>query len=213
MAFTNNEGIKLVESVISAVRANRDFLSEIDGAAGDGDHGINMNKGFTFAQEEIAAKESVNMSEGFMIISNILVSKIGGSMGPLYGSFFRGLGVASKKSEVIDKHVLLAMFLKAFSNITALTEAKVGDKTLIDVLDPAIDAYKKAVEQDLDFNKCLNDMMEAAENGLLSTKDMVAKIGRSSRLGERSKGHQDAGATSCCIILGAISDAVKFMEK
>ena len=142
MEFTNKDGIKLVDKVISTIQENRDYLSQIDGEAGDGDHGINMNKGMTFAQEELEKKDGVNMSQGFLTISKILISKIGGSMGPLYGSFFRGLSVASKKMEVIDSQVMSEMLCKAYSNLSDLTDAKPGDKTLIDVLSPAIEAYE-----------------------------------------------------------------------
>ena len=179
MEFTNKDGIKLVDKVISTIQENRDYLSQIDGEAGDGDHGINMNKGMTFAQEELEKKDGVNMSQGFLTISKILISKIGGSMGPLYGSFFRGLSVASKKMEVIDSQVMSEMLCKAYSNLSDLTDAK----------------------------QALKAMTEVAEKGLESTKTMVAKIGRASRLGERSRGHQDAGATSCYLILKAIADA------
>ena len=214
MIFSNSAGIKIVNNVIEAVKVNRIYLSEIDGAAGDGDHGINMSKGFTIAGEEIKNKESVSMSEGFLIISNVLVSKIGGSMGPLYGSFFRGLYSASRKTEIIDKNIMLSMLEKAYSNLSLLTDAKPGDKTLIDVLDPAVSAYKKSAELNYNFNICLENMMSEAEKGLESTKDMTARLGRSSRLGERSRGHIDAGAASCCIILRAITDtAVELMNK
>ena len=121
MEFTNKDGIKLVDKVISTIQENRDYLSQIDGEAGDGDHGINMNKGMTFAQEELEKKDGVNMSQGFLTISKILISKIGGSMGPLYGSFFRGLSVASKKMEVIDSQVMSEMLCKAYSNLSDLT--------------------------------------------------------------------------------------------
>ncbi len=207
MTFSNKEGIKIVSDVINSIKENRDYLSELDGAAGDGDHGINMSKGFKIAEKEMANKESVTMSDGFLIISNVLVSKIGGSMGPLYGAFFRGLYSASKNSEVIDKNIMLSMLEKAYSNISVLTEAKVGDKTLFDVLVPAVLAYRSSVEQDLDFKVSLENMIKAAENGLISTKNMQAKIGRSSRLGERSIGYIDAGAASCCIILKTIANA------
>ena len=193
MEFTNKDGIKLVDKVISTIQENRDYLSQIDGEAGDGDHGINMNKGMTFAQEELEKKDGVNMSQGFLTISKILISKIGGSMGPLYGSFFRGLSVASKKMEVIDSQVMSEMLCKAYSNLSDLTDAKPGDE-----------AYESNKS---DFKQALKAMTEVAEKGLESTKTMVAKIGRASRLGERSRGHQDAGATSCYLILKAIADA------
>ncbi len=206
MYFTNENGAKIVDNVIKAIKDNKDYLSEIDGAIGDGDHGINMNKGFSIAEENLK-NTSYNMSEGFKTICYVLVDDIGGSMGPLYGAFFRGLSVASKKCEKIDKYVLSDMLFKAYDNVKDISVAKVGDKTLIDVLDPAVMAYKIAIDKD-DMDIALEKMIEEAEKGLLKTKDMVAKLGRASRLGERSLGHQDAGATSCFIILKAIKDSI-----
>lgn len=207
MNFTNKQGSKIVDNVILAIQSNRDYLSEVDGAIGDGDHGINMNKGFTIAQEELKDME-YNMSEGLKVISSVLVDKIGGSMGPLYGAFFRGLSVASKKQEVIDKKVFNDMLKKAYDNLTMISPAKVGDKTLIDVLSPAIETYKNAVENDEEFDVALEKMIVSAKNGLEGTKNMVAKLGRASRLGERSLGHQDAGSTSCYIILESIKNSI-----
>lgn len=97
MEFTNKDGIKLVDKVISTIQENRDYLSQIDGEAGDGDHGINMNKGMTFAQEELEKKDGVNMSQGFLTISKILISKIGGSMG-LYMEVFSEALVLHQKN-------------------------------------------------------------------------------------------------------------------
>lgn len=118
--------------------------------------------------------------------------------------FSEALVLHQKKMEVIDSQVMSEMLCKAYSNLSDLTDAKPGDKTLIDVLSPAIEAYESNKS---DFKQALKAMTEVAEKGLESTKTMVAKIGRASRLGERSRGHQDAGATSCYLILKAIADA------
>lgn len=207
MRFSNKAGIFVVNSIIDSIRANRDYLSQVDGTVGDGDHGINMNKGFTIAKEEIDAIESVNMSEGFMIISKVLIDKIGGSMGPLYGNFFRGLSLASKNYETIDEEVMMGMLREAYINVTDITTAVVGDKTLIDVLDPSVRAYESELKSGGNLEACLKSMLTAAEKGLESTKGMVAKLGRGSRLGKRTIGYQDAGATSCYIILKSIVDS------
>lgn len=213
MEFTNKQGHLIVTHIIKEITAKRDELSEIDAAVGDGDHGINMSKGFNFADEEMQGKD-LTMSEGFMTISKMLMNKIGGSMGPLYGSFFRGLSIASRNEEIINKTVIHKMLQKAYANLTDITEASLGDKTLIDVLDPAVRAYETAYERGDDLVACLETMISAAEAGLEATKDMVAKLGRGSRLGERSLGHQDAGATSCYIILKALSDAaIKLVQE
>lgn len=203
MNFTNKDGIRVVDQVIHIVQENRDYLSQIDGEAGDGDHGINMNKGMAFARKELEKNDS-NMSQGFITISKILIEKIGGSMGPLYGSFFDGLGSVSKEKEVIDTQVMSEMFQEAYENLSDLTDAKPGDKSLMDVLIPAIEAYESRKQN---FKEALEAMEEAAREGLESTRMMIAKVGRASRLGERSKGHLDAGAASCCLILTAICQA------
>ena len=204
MTFTNNEGLAIVREMIETIKANREYLSEIDGAAGDGDHGINMSKGFKLAERQI--KDNTTMSEGFGIISDVLLKKIGGSMGPLYGNFFIGLKDASQDKETIDQHTLDAMINDATEKILPLTEAKVGDKTLLDVLIPARDAYHKAAEDGKNLAECATEMVGVAKDCLEKTKSMVAKFGRSSRLGERSIGIQDAGATSCCLLLEALGN-------
>ncbi|MFD3260729.1 dihydroxyacetone kinase subunit DhaL [Paenibacillus lentus] len=206
MEFTNRAGIAVVTAMIEAVCSNRDYLSRIDALVGDGDHGINMSKGFSMAGEELG-KLDADMSEGLLTISKVLVSKIGGSMGPLYGSFFRGMAVASKDESVINTTVMLNMLQKAYGRIAMLTSAQVGDKTLIDVLNPAVKAYEEAAAEGGNMEVCLSHMLDAAKRGLESTKEMAAKVGRGSRLGERAIGHQDAGATSCYIILEALAEA------
>ncbi|GIP10100.1 MAG: dihydroxyacetone kinase subunit DhaL [Paenibacillus macerans] len=207
MEFTNRAGFAVVSAVIEAVCANRDYLSRVDAAVGDGDHGINMSKGFTIAGEELSKQPDADMSAGFLAISTVLVGKIGGSMGPLYGGFFRGLAMASKNEPVIGAAVMGNMLRKAYDRIAVLTDAAAGDKTLIDVLDPAVRAYEEAAAGGGDLEACLGRMLEAARNGLEATKGMAAKLGRGSRLGDRAIGHQDAGATSCYIILGALAEA------
>lgn len=153
-SFTNEAGVSVVEKVIETIKSNREYLSEVDSVGGDGDHGINMNKGFTMAEKEIEGQAQVNMSEGSKIISGVLVNKIGGSMGPLYGSFFRGLSVASRKETEITKEVFGVMLEKAYQNIAMLTEAKIGDKTLMDVLIPAVETYKSQLVEN-SFADCL----------------------------------------------------------
>ncbi|MDQ0360758.1 dihydroxyacetone kinase subunit DhaL [Breznakia pachnodae] len=211
MNFTNKDGVLIVKDIIEAIQKNKDYLSEIDGAIGDGDHGINMNKGFTMALEEL--NENDNMSSGFQVISKTLMSKIGGSMGPLYGNFFRGFYTVSRNEEVIDGVIIGEMLDKAYSNITSISPAKVNDKTLVDVLDPAIHAYHEVYQSTQKTKESLEAMVNASKTGLESTKQMIAKLGRASRLGERSIGHQDAGATSAQIILETFAtSAIKLLK-
>ena len=199
MKFSNIEGNKIVLDIINAIQVNRDYLSEIDGAIGDGDHGINMNKGATIALPDV--EKAKDLTEGLGILAKVLMNKIGGSMGPLYGSIFMGMQEATLDKEEIDGDVIRGMLNTAYENIQMISPAKPNDKTLVDVLDPAINIYNQVYDDSKDVVKALKACSEAAEKGMLSTKDMQARLGRASRLGEKSIGHQDAGATSCYIII------------
>lgn len=206
--FSNQEGSQIVDRIIATIQRNKEYLSEVDSHGGDGDHGINMNKGFTFARQELDELPSYTMSDGLKVISHVLVNKIGGSMGPLYGSFFRGLSVASRKSETITNELMLEMLKKAYKNLSDLTDAKVGDKSLIDVLAPTVETYEKTLNAGGSFNECLSQSHTAAQSGLEATKEIPAKIGRASRIGDRSIGFQDGGATSCYLIIEAMVNTI-----
>lgn len=204
--FLNKDGRVVVDKLIEAIQTNKTYLSDIDGLIGDGDHGINMNKGFTLCAQRL--EEGMNLSEALKTLGRVLMMEIGGSMGPLYGTLFNKMSRACKSEETITREVFGKMLSDAMTGVSELGSAKVGDKTLMDVLIPADEAYRAALEADKDFAACLEDMKAAAEKGWLSTKDLVARIGRAARLGERSRGVLDAGATSCNLILKTMADAM-----
>jgi dihydroxyacetone kinase-like protein len=206
-SFLNNEGLFVVAGLIDTIQQNKGYLSEIDGAIGDGDHGINMNKGFTACRERLG-DQKLSLTAGLKTLGKILLLEIGGSMGPLYGTFFIEMSKACEGKEQIDQAVFGAMLNKALSGVQSLGNAKVGDKTLIDTLFPAAAAYNNAVKQGYSFSEALAAMRTAAEKGKKSTKDLVAKVGRASRLGERSRGVLDAGATSCYLLLASMADSI-----
>ena len=205
--FSNREGIRIVFDLIRAIQENKQYLSDIDGAIGDGDHGINMNKGFTLCRDELLANPD-NLTHGLKTLSKILVMKIGGAMGPLYGTFFKSLAAACDGVDAIDMAVFGRMLSSGREGIQKISDARPGDKTLMDVLLPAEAAYQAAAQTGEPFRVCLDKMAEAARQGRDATKDMVAKLGRSSRLGERSRGVIDAGAASCCLILETIAGTI-----
>lgn len=206
-SFSNAAGLPVVERLIAIIHENREYLSEIDGKIGDGDHGINMDKGFQLTATRLEA--GMSMSEGLRILGRTLLLEIGGSMGPLYGQFFKAMAKVSKDAEEIDAPVCAAMIEAAYEAIQELGDAKPGDKTLVDTLDPAVTAMRGAVEQGASLHDALDTMVSAAETGWQSTEDMVAKIGRSSRLGERSRGVLDAGATSCYLMLKGFAETAQ----
>jgi dihydroxyacetone kinase-like protein len=210
--FTNMTGSIIVDQLILVIQENKQYLSDIDGLIGDGDHGVNMNKGFTMCREELD-KNPGDLAYGLKTLSKILMMKIGGSMGPLYGKFFKAIAVSLDGKEEIGINEMGEALKAAVDAIASISPAKVGDKTLIDTLIPALAAYQKAQAENKSFTEALGAMKIAAIEGRDSTKDMVAKLGRASRLGERSRGVLDAGATSCCLILETIGNEAQLLMK
>lgn len=210
--FTNKDGALIIDNMINVIQENKQYLSDIDGLIGDGDHGINMNKGFTFCREDLD-KNPGDLAHSAMVLSKILLMRIGGSMGPLYGKLYRGFAKELNGKEEIGVNEMGAALDAMLKSIQTISTAKPGDKTLIDTLSPAVEAYKKAVAEGKEFDVVLDEMKAAAIAGRDSTKDMVAQLGRASRLGERSRGVLDAGATSCCLLLETLADTIKELLK
>jgi dihydroxyacetone kinase-like protein len=206
--FKDADGKAVLLKIVKAVQDAKDYLGEVDGLIGDGDHGMNMNKGFTLFEKEIAAKP-IGFCEGLDELGNVLFSQIGGSMGPIYGTIFMDMAETGKGKADLDVAALAAMLRAALDGLEGIVEAKVGDKTLVDTLDPAVQSLEADAAAGKDFAAALDAMKGAAEKGRDSTKNLVAKFGRSARLGERSRGVLDAGATSCCLILCAMADGIK----
>lgn len=203
-SISSKAAVPAVMELVNAINANRELLSEIDGAIGDGDHGINMSTGFTRFREAVAGKD-LNFSTALESLGTTLLEVTGGSLGPLYGSMFISMGEAVPGKENIDAASFLNMLETGRDTMMEIGGAKPGDKTLLDCLCPAIDGYRTALESGATFSTCLHALEQNAEAGKESTRDMVARIGRASRLGERSRGVLDAGATSCCIILTSLA--------
>jgi phosphoenolpyruvate---glycerone phosphotransferase subunit DhaL len=207
-SFKNIEGTIIVKDLIGVIKKNARDLSRIDGLIGDGDHGINMNKGFMLCEKALE-KDSFGFSESLSILGKILLTEIGGSMGPLYGSFFISMAKVSEKEEIITAGIFKEMLNASIIKIQKIGNAKLGDKTLLDTLIPAKNAYFSALDKDMGFSEAIEAMMRAAEKGRDSTIGMVAKIGRAARLGDRSIGFPDAGATSCFLILESFGTSIK----
>ena len=205
--FKNNDGKDIVMNMIKTIQDNRDYLSEVDGAIGDGDHGINMSKGFTLCEKNIKDK-NIGFGEALMILGDILFNEIGGSMGPIYGLLFTQMGRSLEGCEDIDASKFDDMLTAGILSIQDIVTAKVGDKTLMDALLPAQNAFKETLMREKGFYEALVNMKKAAIEGRDATRDMVARLGRASRLGERSRGVIDAGAASCSLILSSMTDSI-----
>lgn len=207
--FLNDKGIVIVDELIKTIQENAKYLSELDGAIGDGDHGINMNKGFTMCKDRLMDKQ-IDLSAGLNILGEVLLNEIGGAMGPLYGMFFIEMSKACNNQKQINSKVFKSMLEAAISGINEvdLSQAKIGDKTMMDTLIPAVEAYTTAINHGKSFIEALEEMKIAAKKGKESTKELIAKVGRASRLGERSKGFLDVGAVSSWLILRSMADSM-----
>ena len=196
-------GSEIVTGLIDTIVSNREYLSEIDGAIGDGDHGINMSKGFAMCGDAIRGR-TLTLAQAFDAVSDALMEGIGGSMGPLYGSLFMGMAESVRERSVLDKQAFLAMLHGGLRELQDISSAGVGDKCLMDTLIPAVAAFEQAAPPG-----AMKPSTGAAARGRDSTRELVAKIGRASRLGERSRGVLDAGAVSCCLLLTRLADEVE----
>ena len=203
--FSNASGGSVVLKMIETIQANKVYLSDIDGQIGDGDHGMNMNKGFTICKEHLDGQD-FSLTQSLHELGSVLFNEIGGSMGPIYGMIFIEMADFADQEKTITAEVFAGMLDAGLDGLWEIVQAQVGDKTLVDTLAPARDAFRAAVTAGKDFAAALQDFKQAAEKGMLSTRDLLSKFGRSSRLGERSRGVLDAGAVSCSLILQAMSD-------
>ncbi len=161
--FKNSDGAVIVDRMIKIIQENKQYLSDIDGAIGDGDHGINMNKGFTMTRDALD-KDPGDFSHGLLTLAKILMMRIGGSMGPLYGKIFKTMGKTFAGQPEIDAKLFNEALQGVKSGMEVLSQAKVGDKTLVDVLYPAIDTFNIAIESEGGFGGALLVMKSAAEN-------------------------------------------------
>ncbi|SOF00536.1 dihydroxyacetone kinase DhaL subunit [Burkholderia sp. OK233] len=199
----------VVVDLVRTINANRQYLSEVDGAIGDGDHGINMSKGFTQCGEHLAARGALpSLPVALGDLSSALMDGIGGSMGPLYGTFFLSMSDTFADHAELDKSLFYQALVAGIASVQEIGDAKVGDKTLIDTLVPARMAYGAALEERKSFRECIGAMVVAAEAGMNSTRDLRARIGRAARLGDRSIGVLDAGACSCFLILRSMGESI-----
>ncbi|HPT76847.1 MAG TPA: dihydroxyacetone kinase subunit DhaL [Defluviitaleaceae bacterium] len=204
----NSDGKIIFEEIVKTIQENKEYLTDLDSKLGDGDHGFNMNKGVTLCYERTKEK-NLYLSDYFAQLGDILLNEIGGSIGPLYGMFFLGMAENIKGKEIITASDFLDMLNAGLNDIKEVTDAQLGDKTLLDTLIPAIEAFKEALTIHKTFSEALEELMIASEKGKDSTKGMIAKYGRGRNLGEASKDYIDVSAASCNLILEAIASSTK----
>jgi dihydroxyacetone kinase-like protein len=191
----------------AVVAQNKEYLTELDAAIGDADHGINMDRGMKAVATKLDGGTGGDISALLKTVGMTLVSTVGGAGGPLYGTLFLQLGAAATGASELTPELWAAALDKAVAGVQARGKAEPGDKTMIDALVPARDAFRAALEEGATFEQALRRSAAAAEQGMVATIPIVARKGRASYLGERSAGHQDPGATSSFLLLRAAADA------
>jgi dihydroxyacetone kinase-like protein len=205
---TKQQIIQWLQAVAVVLEQNKDYLTELDAAIGDADHGINMNRGFQKVVSQLSSVADKDIGSILKTVSMTLISSVGGASGPLYGTFFlRASTAVAGKSELTDED-LVALLQAGVDGVVQRGKANLGDKTMLDALSPASDAFKQAVAEGASTQAALNQAVAAAEQGMKETIPLVAKKGRASYLGDRSANHQDPGATSTYLILKTLLETL-----
>lgn len=201
--------IEILIKISEKIDKNKEYLTELDAAIGDGDHGLNMSKGFKAVSDKLKAQEDDNIGNILKNTGMTLVSNVGGASGPLYGTAFMKASMELKDKNEIDIKDFLSALKLALEGIKSRGKSTEGEKTIIDALSPAIKSMEDSIKNGDSYIEVLEKGKDAALEGVEFTKTIKATKGRASYLGERSIGHQDPGATSCFYILETIYEQAK----
>lgn len=194
-----------IAAITAAVTDHAEYLTQLDSAIGDADHGVNLQRGFTAALEALDGQQAATVGDLLVGTGSTLVSKVGGAGGSLYGTAFRAMGKALPEAEV-DAGALARALRAGLDGLQKLGAAVAGDKTIVDAYAPAIAAFDAAIAGGADLGVAAAAAAGAAEEGMRATTAMKARKGRASYLGPRSVGHQDPGATSTWLIFRALAE-------
>jgi dihydroxyacetone kinase-like protein len=207
MSVSYDDVLRWIQKFAAEVEANKEYLTQLDAAVGDADHGINMQRGMSavIAKVDTQAGEQ-DVGALLKTVGMTLVSTVGGAGGPLYGTLFLQMGTAAAGKSELSPSDWAAALEAGIAGVQARGKAEPGDKTMIDALLPGRDALKAALDGGATFADALRQSAAAAEQGMRDTIPLVARKGRASYLGERSAGHQDPGATSSHLLLEAAAE-------
>ena len=206
MSVSYEDVVRVIRSFADVIAEKKDELTELDSAIGDADHGINMNRGMQAALSKLDGQATGDVGALLKTVGMTLVSTVGGAGGPLYGTLFLQLGTATAGKAAIESQDWAAALDAAVAGVQARGKAELQDKTMIDALVPAREAFRAALGDGAPFADALRRAEAAAEGGMKSTIPLVARKGRASYLGERSAGHQDPGATSSWLLMKTVAD-------
>ncbi|WP_156761179.1 dihydroxyacetone kinase subunit DhaL [Microbacterium karelineae] len=197
-----------LEAYADVVDAQRDHLTELDSAIGDADHGANMSRGTRAAVDKVLADQPAHLDGLLKAVGMTLVSTVGGTSGPLYGTFFLRLAAALGHEGEADPATLAAGLRAGLDGVIARGKAEAGDKTMIDAMDPAVAAFERAVTGGSVLGAAASAAADAADAGRDATEPLIARKGRASYLGERSAGHIDPGAASTALLFRSLAEAL-----
>ncbi len=198
--ITKADVLNWLKHYAAIIDEQKEYLTQLDAAIGDADHGINMQRGFGAVMAQLPTVEDKDIGTILKKVGMVLVSTVGGAGGPLYGTLFMRMGMAVGNKDALSAEDVVKMFQAALEGVKQRGKAEPGDKTMVDALTPAVEALRKAVEAGEDLHSALEKATAAAEEGMKATIPLVARRGRASYLGERSAGHQDPGATSSYLL-------------
>ena len=206
MAVSTEDVLRWLNALQKVFAENRQQLTDLDSAIGDGDFGISLDRGFTAVQADLSANPPADFRAVFQNVATVLIKTMGGSAGPLLGTFFLRAGATSADKSELAPADVVALFQAGVEGIQQRGKAALGDKTMLDALLPAVDAMRGALEAGSGLPEILERGAAAAEAGMRATISMSARKGRASYLGERSVGHPDPGATASHLMLKAAAD-------
>jgi dihydroxyacetone kinase-like protein len=206
--FTAAQAVAWVRASAAVIEENAAALTRLDAAIGDGDHGTNMNRGLKAALQRLDGLQAEDFGSVFKAVGMALISKVGGASGPLYGSFYLAVGKSLGDVGEVDDGGLAAALRAGYEGVVARGKAQLEDKTMLDAWHPALEALDAALAGGRDLGQALDEAEQAAEAGVKATIPLVARKGRASYLGERSRDHQDPGATSTHLLVKALADVV-----
>lgn len=206
MSITRDDTLNWVKAIASVINENSTYLTELDAAIGDADHGANMDRGFKAVMKKMPEISDKDIGTIFKTVGMTLISTVGGAGGPLYGTFFLQVGMKTAGKMELSLTDWADALEAALNGVVMRGKAELGDKTMVDALTPAVAVLKQSISESQPIHKALELSAEAARKGMEGTVPLVARKGRASYLGERSAGHQDPGATSSFLILKAAAD-------
>ena len=201
--------IAIIDAVVKKIDAEKDFLTQLDNEIGDGDHGINLSRGFKIVEEKLSTLADKDIGAILKTVGTQLVSTVGGASGPLYGTAFMKAGNVCKGKFTLTDEEFVQAFNAAVEGVKLRGKSVEGEKTMLDALCPAYKALKNGIDGGKTLIQALDDAVNAATDGVEYTKTIIATKGRAAYLNERSLGHQDPGATSSLYILQTALEVLK----